>query len=878
MSDITLTSLINTDAKDFNGIVQAFFEYAQNKFPEVWSDFNSDQFMVLIAELIAYEGDLLTYYLDRQTTENFMATARLRQSVIDIAQMLDYRLSSAVPATGQVTFTLDAALFDYNTPIPAGFKVGNGELVYETTQETLVPAASTSITVDVIEGETKAETVAGDGALGQSEGTPSQEFTLDRTNVILSNNLTDLADDITVLVGNTPYTPIFNLGFAQSTDKSFTLLTNDADETKLVFGNGIFGVIPPLGVDIEATYRFLLPEREDNNFGNVNASAINTLVDTRDGITEVTNASAFTGGRDKESLEEARVNAPASVKAGDRAVSVSDHITLAKAVDGVAKAAALTNSSNVRYVDLYIAPEGGGLPSQTLKNEVVVYFEPRKMMRTKVFVRDPIFQPVAINLRVQAEANNRNEDVENAISVALLDLFDFDNLDFGQGVFLKSTGGADIFDINETLESITGIASIKYNRVTIKPSPYGKKFSNTGTPEFIGTDSKIRSNAERKEFEAELKSTTEFLLKNKIFGISTSLNDTRLEDNLKNFLLETGSSSSVAADQLVDESQFFETNQFSGQTLIDSAGSQFEIDTNTDTDINLISGSGTPAAGSYQIVQRLVGYLVNPNTEQTLTFLVTANDANSVTVDSGLSEVAVIGNTYEILKYETNKFDPQAYQGSVTLSIGSTSFRDSGATGFADDYFNDMYLIFKEGVAANIPVKVTNFVQATGEFTFPSLGAGIVPVAGDRYTVSPAYRLGLKTNVASIPAPTATQFSGDALGGEGDDFYNEYTVFFTDGTLEGQARKVTDYDDAGSDTLLVNAFGSVPAIGNEFQLVREYQTDDQSITFGLLATNPGITDIYVFQTSPLVGNLTPRENQILQLVSDDLTITVVGGS
>lgn len=870
-----IDSRVQTDCKDFEGLRAGFFEYAQTNFAEVWTDFNTDAFAVVIAELVAYLGNILCYYIDKQTAENFLTTAQLRQSVIDIGKMLDYRLAGPSPASGTIRLTLDPGTFDYLTSIPEGFRVSNGTIVYETAAEVNVTPGALFVDIPAIEGETIRETLLGDGALGTSDGSPAQTFVLNFRNVILSNTERDLPKDIEVRVDNVLYTPVFNLVTAQSNDRVYLVNTNEDFESSITFGNGVFGIIPPAGTDIEATYRVLKTEREENSYGNVNSGTITTLEDSRVGVLSVTNLEKFSGGRQAESIEEARINIPRSLKAGDRAVSFEDFIALAEAFPGVAKAAALRGAGDLD-IDLYIAPDGGGSASQALKASIVAHFESRKMIGANIFPRDPVYQPVVLDLRTQASPNNRNIDVKTAQTNALQNLFDFDNLSFGQGIFLKSTGGSDIYDINETLEGVNGVDRIKYNRVTLKPFAYGKRFTNSGVPELL--TSNIRQGSSRREFEAVMKTTTPrrtFLLKNKIFGRSTSLNDTRLEDNLRTFLLEFGASTNVAAGQLVDSTKFFVTNQFQFETLIDSAGTHFKILSNTQ---DTISVSGTPVAGDYQIVKRLEGYILNPNIRQPLTFRILDNDATSVTVDSGLSVVAVTSNSYEIYRYETNKFDPSAYSSTADGVSGSTSFSDSTTIGDGDDFYNDMYVIFQEGPAANIPVRVVDFVDATGTFTHESLGIGIQPNVGDRYVVAPPYHLGVETTVRSVPVPTASLFSGEGFGGEGNDFYNGYVVKFQDGANEGALRKVIDYDDTSNDTLTTNPFPNDPAIGDTFQIAREYQIDDQTVTFALIATNFSSSDIYLFQVSDLVGDLTPRENQILILNPDDLKIDVVGGS
>ena len=105
---IELNSQVNTTARDFLGLRESFFEYAQSNYSDIWTDFNANSFAVAIAEIIAYLGDSLNYYIDRQTADNFMPTTRDRQAAIDLAALIDYTPGNPEPASGQVTFTLDS--------------------------------------------------------------------------------------------------------------------------------------------------------------------------------------------------------------------------------------------------------------------------------------------------------------------------------------------------------------------------------------------------------------------------------------------------------------------------------------------------------------------------------------------------------------------------------------------------------------------------------------------------------------------------------------------------------------------------------------------------------------------------------------------------
>ncbi|MBO7942391.1 baseplate J/gp47 family protein, partial [Streptomyces sp. S9] len=75
--------------------------------------------------------------------------------------------------------------------------------------------------------------------------------------------------------------------------------------------------------------------------GNVRAGQISLLVSRPLGIKDVVNPLRASGGADRESLELIRENAPRSLMALDRLVSLSDYADFTRMFAGIAKADAV---------------------------------------------------------------------------------------------------------------------------------------------------------------------------------------------------------------------------------------------------------------------------------------------------------------------------------------------------------------------------------------------------------------------------------------------------------------------------------------------------------------------------------------------------------
>lgn len=91
---------IDYTAYDFDTLKQALVDYIQTYYPEDFNDYIESSEFIAIIELIAYLGTSLAFRTDLNSRENFIDTAERRESVIRLAQMVNYVPRRNIPASG----------------------------------------------------------------------------------------------------------------------------------------------------------------------------------------------------------------------------------------------------------------------------------------------------------------------------------------------------------------------------------------------------------------------------------------------------------------------------------------------------------------------------------------------------------------------------------------------------------------------------------------------------------------------------------------------------------------------------------------------------------------------------------------------------------
>ena len=104
-------------SKDFSGFRDALVQHAKTYFPSSYNDFSDASLGMMLIEMSAYVGDVLSYYMDDQIKETMLAHATQRNNVVAMAQALGYKPKPSVPAVVNLKlFQLVPALTSNSEP------------------------------------------------------------------------------------------------------------------------------------------------------------------------------------------------------------------------------------------------------------------------------------------------------------------------------------------------------------------------------------------------------------------------------------------------------------------------------------------------------------------------------------------------------------------------------------------------------------------------------------------------------------------------------------------------------------------------------------------------------------------------------------------
>jgi len=467
-------------ARDYNSLLKAMMDLIPLKLPE-WTGFASQaDFGQVLLQLFSHMGDILSYYQDRVATESFLTTATSRRSVIQHLRLIGYVLSTASPAAARLALTMpgtfvgvvtvkrgDAFATKSRPQVPSVRFEYNGasDLQLDFAAIAVDPTTGRKTIADAIpieEGRLVKNEV-----LGISNGQPQQRFQLSHPRVILrgAGPAAGVALDLDVVSqlgpALTPWTRQDSLAFSRADQTDYTVEIDEDDQATVLFGDGAFGAIPPLGSQVRATYRF-----GGGTAGNVVAGSIQSIVDSPPLAllgARVTNAAPATGGADRESIDHAVSQAPSVFRSLRRAVTTDDYRALALAFPGVGKVRAEGANSNV--VRLYVAPAGGGQVSDILRSNLLSYFEDKRPATTLIEVRNPDYLRIYVTAQIQIGAYFSSVEISNQAMAAAAGLLAFDTVDFGRTTYLSK--------FYEALEAIDGIDFVNVTEFRSERDPAG---------------------------------------------------------------------------------------------------------------------------------------------------------------------------------------------------------------------------------------------------------------------------------------------------------------------------------------------------------------------------------------------------------------------
>ncbi len=456
-------------ARDAGALLQAMRALIPQKLPE-WTGHESEvDFGNVLLELFAHAGDIISYYIDAVANESFLGTAQTRRSIIEHLGLIGYRLSTAAPASAELTLTIPAlstapVVIRKGTAFATTSQRDSPSVRFEYTgkDDLVVDFESTPDAGGLFHAKTPIPVEEGrfvtDEVLGVSDGTAHQSFPLVHPRLILRSlgAAQDRTPDIEVLSELKLSSAIIhwtlreNLVFSGPDERDFVVEIDAEDRAEVVFGESV----PPAGSEVRATYRV-----GGGEHGNVVRNAIQTIADAPE-LTrlraEVINEKPATGGSGRETIEHAVQHAPKVFRSMRRAVTATDYESLAREFSGVGKVRAQATAWNT--VTLYVAPQGGGAVSDVLTANLIAYFEDKRSIGTRIEVLTVDYVPIFVTVDVDVEPYYLAQQITEQVRQAVRALLAFDNVAFSQVLYLSK--------FYEAIEAIDGVAGVHISEFT----------------------------------------------------------------------------------------------------------------------------------------------------------------------------------------------------------------------------------------------------------------------------------------------------------------------------------------------------------------------------------------------------------------------------
>jgi len=303
-----------------------------------------------------------------------------------------------------------------------------------------------------------------DEILGSSNGSPNQVFNFSQAPIL--PDLEILVKEKESPTGEASWVSWHQVAdfFESKEDSRHYIL--DCQVGKVYFRDGTRGMIPPIGRNnIKCSWYRV----GGGAVGNVGSGAIAVLKSSIPYVESIINLDAAGGGADQETVEEARLRGPRTLKHRYRAVTKDDFEALAKeASNNVARVRCLPTEEKEGEVTLIIVPksqEDRPSPSAELLRKVRDYLDQRRLITTKLRIVKPSYTKISMRIDVVIETPERSSELKKKMDEELRSFLHplrggprREGWEFGRDVYISK-----IYELLEGIEGVDYVANLVLN-------------------------------------------------------------------------------------------------------------------------------------------------------------------------------------------------------------------------------------------------------------------------------------------------------------------------------------------------------------------------------------------------------------------------------
>lgn len=470
VEDSDKDKLINFAASDFLSLRNSLIEYIRAVYPLEYNYFAESDLGIMLVELVAYMGHVMSYKSDYLANENYLSTARSRESVRRLLQLIGINMKGPIAAAADAKGTLaqapswGATSFLRIPPASRVLSVASPEdgnplnfTLYKVSQNGDIDSSNLNGDIIIYNSEKASNTVVSslillEGGLSIEEGTFADTEAL--KSIKLSNSPI-IEGSIQAFIEGQPstsgvYRQVNNIFYASGEgDKVFQTLADDNFGASIVFGDNNIGKSPAIGDTYRIIYR-----TGGGTRGNIIRGAINVQANAQFYSTPaaspvtyamtIENTSKGTGGSDAETAEHAKKYGPLVFRSLNRLVTLLDYKSFVNSFmssyGSIGKATAVTRRaySSANIIDIYVLEKSNNIQlrkaTPEFKRQIAEAISDKKMLTDEVVVVDGLIRTLdlIITLRIDNKYSTIENTIKNKVSQKILAHFNTDNNDFGK--------------------------------------------------------------------------------------------------------------------------------------------------------------------------------------------------------------------------------------------------------------------------------------------------------------------------------------------------------------------------------------------------------------------------------------------------------------
>lgn len=428
----TANTELQVSNMQFNAIKSNLKTFIGNKTEFNDYDFEGSTINYLL-DILTYNTYMNSFYTNMALNETYLDTAQIRANVVSNAKKLGYIPSSIKAARAKITVKFNPTDNPSQLRIPKGAKficTKDGIQYNFVTLADYVVTPSLGVylkTIEIYQGELLEQIFTYNS---NKSFYPLLEKTIDISTlaVTVASNISD--------TNFVFYNSVLNIVDIDPESEVFFIQENSDERYELYFGNDVLGKALLNGNIIRATYL-----ASSGSIGNGLASfkAVGTIAEDLLNSTKKYSVSSITveerssGGKEKESIESIRFNAPNSYFSQNRLVTHKDFENYIYANFPYVQSINVWGGED-HWTPIYgkvivsIKPfDGYALPNAT-KDEIISKLTTKSMLAIEPLIIDPIFTFVKPTVRVTYDSSKTIKTVDEIFNAVQLEIQKYEDM------------------------------------------------------------------------------------------------------------------------------------------------------------------------------------------------------------------------------------------------------------------------------------------------------------------------------------------------------------------------------------------------------------------------------------------------------------------